>query len=131
MPGFGACAISGGCEQVGSLPLKAAEGATDNTPNKLDISIVSAQHAACENKDTAGHYEACLVGENLIPVDVTVEELSGALTKITVTARPGWLTPEHETAREILARTVERAAAAGRGSSPTTHGRRSLRRRMR
>ena len=37
----------------------------------------------------------------------TIERLSSALTRVTVTASRGWLKPERETAEEILARIVK------------------------
>ena len=107
--GVGSHAVSDTSHAVVALPLGRTEARTRKTLAELDVDIADITRKKCEGADTTCHFEAGLLGKGMILVDVTLERLSSALTRITVTASRGWLRPELETAEEILTRIVKAA----------------------
>ena len=107
--GVGSYAASDTSRAIVRLPLDRTEALTRKILAELDIDIAEVARKKCEGVDTKCHFEAGLLGEEVIPIDVTLERLSRALTRVTVTVSRGVLKPELETAEEILARIVRAA----------------------
>lgn len=105
--GVGTHAVSDTSQAVLSLSFGRTEILTRKTLAALAVDIVDVTRKKREGTDTKCHFEAGLSGEDVILVDVLIERLSSALTRVTVTASRGWLKPERETAEEILARIVK------------------------
>jgi len=109
--GAGAHAVDDSSQKVVAMPLGQIEAVTRAALAGLDVDVVNVSRTTSEGADTGCRFEACLIGEDVIPVDVILEGLSGGMTKVTVIASRGWAKPEPETAEEILARIVKTADA--------------------
>ena len=104
--GVGIYAARDTAEEVVPLPLNVMEKLARDTLKTLDVDVVNVEHNQSDDSTTACHFEACLVGDKVTSVDVVLERLSDKMTRVSVTARRGWASPQLETAGEILARIV-------------------------
>lgn len=80
------------------------------------LDVVNVERNQSDGSTTACHFEACLAGDKVTSVDVVLERLSDKMTRVSVTARKGWASPQLETAGEILASIVAAARRRRRHS---------------
>jgi len=100
-------------EETLVLPLADVERAARAALGQLNVPVVGAKRIRKDGMETRCSLEACLLGDQFIPVDVALERLSAAMTKVTVQARRNWYTPEYGAAEEILARILKLAYEPG------------------
>lgn len=101
--GLGIYAARDTAEEVVPLPLNLVEELARDALKTLDVDVVDVEHNQSDDNTTMCHFEACLVGDELTSLDVVLERLSDKMTRVSVTARRGWASPQLETAGEILA----------------------------
>jgi len=107
--GVGAHAVDDTSHTILALPLDRTEVLTRKTLAALDIDIADVDRKKLEGTGTKCRFEAGLLGDGMISVDVILERLSSTLTRVTVTASRGALKPDLETAEKILTRIVRAA----------------------
>lgn len=90
-----------------TVPIRRAEKAAREALKELDVTLVDVKWSRVEGELTRCRLEACLIGDEFIPVDVTLEKLSSAITKVEVAVQRDWLTLDRETAEEILLRIIQ------------------------
>jgi len=107
--GLGVHSFQKASERTVDLPLEQVEIATRRALAELDIQLVDVRKRRCDKTVTRCDLEACLVGYDLIPLDVELERLTKKMTKVRVTAKRHCLAPEQETADEVLAHIIRAA----------------------
>jgi len=110
-------------EQSVDLPLPDVERAAHAALTKMDVCLVDVTHHRTEQAVTRVDLEGCLVGADVLPVDVRLDHLTSTMTRIRVTARRSSFEPEPELAEEILAHIVDaaRRARIARARAPQPH----------
>jgi hypothetical protein len=110
---YGSHLFHNSCEETVLLPLADARRAAREALRDLRVDVLGVkpkgEGAACTGVDIEG----CLLGEELIAVDVVLERLGSRMTRVEVRAGRGWHRPEPELAGAVLKQIVDRAAARG------------------
>ena len=101
-------------EESVAMPLEEAAAAAHTALDELDVQVVRQSAHRAAKTITRYDLEACMVGDEMTPVDVTVEKLSAKVTRIRVTARQSWSRPEPYIARKILDRIASVVRASTR-----------------
>ena len=94
-------------EQTVSMPLAQVEQVTKQVLRRMAVGTAGVTQHCVESATTRYDFECCLLGDELIPVDIRLEELTPEMTKIRVVASRGMFRPELETADEIIAEIVK------------------------
>ncbi len=101
-----------GSQDVISLPIDLVERAARSAMSALGVDIVSEKPTREAGEIVRWDFEAAIVGDEIINVDVGLDRIKSNMTRVRVRARRGLLSPDLTTATMIVDRIVRAAHAA-------------------
>lgn len=120
----GAYVLDDSAEQVLPIPMAEAESVVRGSLAQLDILIAEAKPSYSNGAVSRWVFYAAAVGDEVVPVDVTLSQVSQEMTRVTVKVRGSDLMPDMEMASTVVARI--RAEARERALAPRTAPRGTL-----
>lgn|GEM_PF-5187664 len=94
-------------EETVELNAADAEVATRQALRELDLQITHTRPTYEDGRVIRWDFEAGAAGDNVVAVDVSLGKVSSGLTRVTVKANKGWLSPDPATARTVLERILQ------------------------
>lgn len=89
-------------EDTVELSVADAEAATRRALHELDLQIIQTRPTSEDGRIMRWDFETGTVGDRIVAVDVSLAEVSAGLTRVTVKAEKGWLSPDPATARTVI-----------------------------
>ena len=109
--------LSDSAEDVFALDIERIEELTADVLEELDVDVADTTRTREEGGVARCHIEGCLLGAEMVPVDVDLERVTSRMTRIRVSARSSAFHPEPAVSAEILGRiahaTTREAARSG------------------
>ena len=115
--GAGAHVLENTAEDTVAIEVSEAKAITRQVLTESGLLILGVKPTYQNSRITRWDFEAGAVGDTVLMVDVSLAEVSRELTRVTVKADKGWLSPDLPTARAVLARIARSANRASSDSS--------------
>ena len=97
-------ALDDTAERTLPIGLSETEAITRSVLDACDIHLLEVRPSRQAGRITGWTFEAGGVGTEIVSVDVVLATVSDDLTRVSVTATTGWLSPDFETAEAIVER---------------------------
>lgn len=105
--------ITDGSQDVLSFSMSQTERAARAAMSQLGVDILNEKPTRNEGEVVRWNFEAAIVGDEVINVNITLERVTASMTRVRVRARRDPLSPDVATAAMIVDRIARTARAAG------------------